>query len=240
MQITVDASDVDDSTLSLITDTPPSNGVVGTVSVNPGPQFVFSYTPDDMFFGTDVFTVVVLDGSSSSDPFTITVTVNNVNDQPVLDPQSFSVDEDTPTVLPVVVNDPDSSSWTFTLVDGPSEGTFDATSLTYSPPLDYSGTTSVTLTADDGSGIPSNEGVMTITVNGMPCWWRWRLMYDSTLIRWSFCVFRGWAIRRSTARSLFLCLLACLSALNPHSVCQRSTTIRWHLMTLAWWTRTPL
>ncbi len=44
----------------------------------------FTYTPDTDFFGTDTFTYKVNDGAASSNVATVTITVNPVNDAPLL------------------------------------------------------------------------------------------------------------------------------------------------------------
>ena len=56
----------------------------GKVSVNAG-SGSFEYTPNADFFGTDTFTYRANDGADSN-VATVTITVNDVNDPPVADP----------------------------------------------------------------------------------------------------------------------------------------------------------
>jgi VCBS repeat-containing protein len=54
----------------------------GTVTLNPNGSF--TYVPNPNFFGTDSFTYSADDGSVNSLPVTVTITVNSVNDAPVI------------------------------------------------------------------------------------------------------------------------------------------------------------
>ena len=60
--------------------TPTANG---SVSLNP--DGTFTYTPDADFFGTDSFDYVVTDADGDTSTSNVTITVNPVNDAPVID-----------------------------------------------------------------------------------------------------------------------------------------------------------
>jgi hypothetical protein len=86
--ITLDATDIDSNTL---TTEILSNPVHGEVSVS---GLVVIYTPNANYNGLDSFTYKVSDGLLESNTATVTLTVNPVNDPPVLDPiESQTVNE---------------------------------------------------------------------------------------------------------------------------------------------------
>jgi VCBS repeat-containing protein len=86
-------------TLSAELVTGPSDG---TLTLNADGSF--TYTPDENFYGTDTFTYRACDNgtpSLCSNPATVTITVNAVNDPPVAKNDKYTTDEDqTLTVLP--------------------------------------------------------------------------------------------------------------------------------------------
>ncbi len=87
----------------------------------------FTYTPNSNFNGTDSFTYRAYDGPDYSDPATVTITVNPVNDAPVAVADSYSVEEnDTLTVAASGVlgndTDVDGDSLSAVLVSNVSNG----------------------------------------------------------------------------------------------------------------------
>ena len=82
-------TDVDGDTLTPIQVSGPSNG---TLILNG--DGTFRYSPNSNFNGTDSFTYKVTDGTLESNVATVTITVGAVNDAPVANPDSFTVDED--------------------------------------------------------------------------------------------------------------------------------------------------
>jgi hypothetical protein len=70
--ITLTGSDVEGSSLSFSVATPPANGTLSGTAPN------LTYTPNANFDGTDSFTFIANDGSASSAPATVSITVNNV------------------------------------------------------------------------------------------------------------------------------------------------------------------
>ncbi len=103
---------------------------------------------------------------------TVTVTVNDVNDPPVANNDTYSVDEDDTLNVsaPGVLDndsDPDSDPLTAVLVGGPSNGSLILNtdgSFIYTPAAGFNGTDSFTYKANDGTA-NSNVATVTVTVN---------------------------------------------------------------------------
>jgi VCBS repeat-containing protein len=74
-------TDADGDALTAALQSGPANG---TLTLNGDGSF--SYTPNANFNGSDLFTYVANDGAADSNVATVTITVNDVNDPPVSDP----------------------------------------------------------------------------------------------------------------------------------------------------------
>ncbi|MDH4152735.1 MAG: tandem-95 repeat protein, partial [Nitrospira sp.] len=118
-------------------------------------------------------TVVANDGATSSTTQTATITITPVNDAPVADDDSYSLNEDGSLVEPadgVLLNDADVDGNTITavLVTGPTHATSFTLnpdgSFTYTPEADWFGTDTFTYKANDGT-TDGNVATVTITVN---------------------------------------------------------------------------
>ncbi|WP_255059507.1 Ig-like domain-containing protein [Mycolicibacterium arenosum] len=159
-------TDVENGSLTATLASGPANGTL-TLNANGS----FTYTPDADFAGTDSFTYTVSDGTDSSGPATVTITITAVNDAPVAVDDAFTVAEDTQLTGNVLGNDTDveNSSLTASLVAGPASGTltFNANgSFTYTPDTDFTGTDSFTYTVSDGTDA-SDPATVTITINAV-------------------------------------------------------------------------
>jgi VCBS repeat-containing protein len=144
----------------------------GTLNLNANGSF--TYTPAANFNGTDTFTYHASDGPLDSDPATVTITVNPVNDAPVATNDSYSTAEDTPlnVAAPGVLgndNDIDGNQLTAALITGPTHGTLALTgngSFTYTPAANYNGPDAFTYRASDGTA-QSNTATVTITITAV-------------------------------------------------------------------------
>ena len=151
---------------------PPEHGVVSMA-----PDGVFIYTPVVNFFGTDSFTYEVTDASGTSEPATVIIEVQAVNDRPVAVPETYAVAEDASLAvdLPgegVLDNDSDPESGDLSAVEGEdvehgsltlnSDGTF-----IYTPDDDFFGTDSFSYRTSDGS-LQSGLTVVTLIVDPRP------------------------------------------------------------------------
>jgi VCBS repeat-containing protein len=166
--IILTGSDPDGDPITFNIISQPSNGVLtGTI-----PDI--TYTPNLNFNGTDSFSFKVNDGFSDSEPATVTITVNSVNDVPVANDDSYTTDEDTElrVATPGVLDndsDVDGDTLSAVLVGDVSHGTLSLSrdgSFTYTPDANWYGMDSFTYKANDGT-TDSNVATVTITINSV-------------------------------------------------------------------------
>ena len=148
----------------------------GSITINAGTSI--DYTPTNNFFGTEIFTYTINDGTAGSDDTaTVTITVDPVNDLPTANDNAFTVDEDSGiTSLDVLNNDtsaPDvGETLTITSVSAGDQGgtvTINAgTSIDYTSANNFSGTETFSYTINDGTAGSDDTATVTITVNPGP------------------------------------------------------------------------
>ncbi|MFC1597391.1 tandem-95 repeat protein [Planctomycetota bacterium] len=177
-------SDVDgDALTASINGSYPDPDSYGDLALNADGSF--TYTPSENFCGTLTFSYKASDGSDAGPVSetgysigTVTITVNPVNDAPVANNDTYSVDEDNALIFPwwsrgVMYND--HGGWdgvetlSAMLVSDPSNGvlTFNADgSFGYTPEANFHGTDSFTYKINDGE-LDSNVATATITVNSV-------------------------------------------------------------------------
>jgi hypothetical protein len=168
--LTLNASDVDtDTTLTWSIATPAANG---TASVSgTGTSKAIGYIPNANFNGSDSFVVQVSDGSLT-DTITVNVTIDSINDAPVIAEGasiSRSMSEDaSPTAFALTLNASDvdaSTTLTWSIATPASNGTASVSgtgiskAVGYVPNADYNGNDSFVVQVSDGSLTD------TITVN---------------------------------------------------------------------------
>ena len=127
----------------------------------------FTYDPIANFNGSDSFTFKANDGTVDSNTVTYSITVTNVNDDPVAVNDAATVAEDSgANAIDVLANDHDGvdsgETLTVTAVTQGTSGsvTFTATGVSYTPNANFFGSDSFTYTISDGNG-----GTATATVN---------------------------------------------------------------------------
>jgi len=126
------------------------------------------YRPNDGFFGDDSFTFVANDRLLDSQPATVSIKVNKVNQSPFVSLISVSTDEDIPTKITLTGTDPNNDPLTFKIVSQPANGTLEGTSpdFLYTPKLNFNGNDSFTFIANDGEA-DSNVGTVSIIVKSV-------------------------------------------------------------------------
>ena len=149
-------SDVEGGTLTIVSVSDPPHG---TVTFLPSGQII--YTPDANFFGTDIFTYTVSDGTGGTNVGTITVTIAGVNDSPFAVNDVASTGPGATITVDVLANDydVDGDSITISAIIAPAVGTAVLNSdntVTFTPPLNYVGTLTFGYTISDSTGATSS------------------------------------------------------------------------------------
>ncbi|MCK6471603.1 MAG: Ig-like domain-containing protein, partial [Planctomycetes bacterium] len=169
---TLSATDADSANLtySIV-----SNGSKGTAVVTNASTGAYTYTPNLNANGSDSFNFKANDGLADSDPATITVTIEPVNDKPVAQANSFTTDEDTAHNGTLAATDVDNANLTYSIVSNSSKGTAVVTdastgAYTYTPSLNANGSDSFTFKANDGAAdsTPAAISVTITPVNDKP------------------------------------------------------------------------
>jgi uncharacterized repeat protein (TIGR01451 family) len=155
--------DADGDSLSAIWFSGPSNG-----SLTLNADGSFTYTPTNDYTGADSFTYGASDGLLTGAVATVSLSVTNINDAPVLGLDEFPAVEDTPLDLPVLDNDGDvdGDPLTISSVTDTNVTIIGGTNLVYIPPADFNGTNTFTYIVDDGNG-GSVTGSVTVTVGAV-------------------------------------------------------------------------
>lgn len=155
--------DVGDTHTFVIVQAP--NSAAGSATIS-GSKLIFNPKPD--WNGSTSLTYRARDSSGAlSAPATVSITVHPVNDLPIVTDRSLITPEDTTGVLSLSATDRDDTSFTFQIVDQPANGsaTINGASLSYMPPLNWSGKTALSYRAKDASGGWSNVATVSITVS---------------------------------------------------------------------------
>lgn len=97
-------SDINGDTLTFSASTLPTNGTL--VITGSG----FTYTPNAEYYGSDSFVFFVNDGLLDSSGATINITVNAIEDLPVVVTDTVNIEMQTPTLIDVIVNDYDNDN----------------------------------------------------------------------------------------------------------------------------------
>ena len=143
--------------------TQPENG---TASVDE--NGIFTYIPNENFFGLDSFEYRVTDGQGESATGTIFVEVAPVNDAPEVDDTTTAAPEDGVLVGTLAATDVDGDPLTFSLVSGPASGTLDLRddgTYSYIPNADFDGQDSFQVRVEDTSGAFDTA---TVVINIIP------------------------------------------------------------------------
>ncbi len=159
-------TDPDGDTLTIDSFTQPANGGVTLVDAD-----TVNYSPDAGFVGTDTFSYTITDGELT-DTATVTVTVSDVNDDPVGVDDSYGGFEDqvlTVSAPGVLENDFDADGDPLTAeLDTSAGGPFNGTvvvngdgSFEYTPDPNYHGSDQFAYLVRDGNG---GEGSATVTL----------------------------------------------------------------------------
>lgn len=128
-----------------------------------------SYTPAANFNGTASIVYSVSDPANNSDTATITITVNPVNDAPVANNDTVTVQEDATISVSPVENDVDIDGDSLTVeIVSVSSGTaiVEGNIINYTPVANFNGTAIITYSITDPSG-SSASATITVTVTAV-------------------------------------------------------------------------
>ncbi|MCE7988596.1 MAG: tandem-95 repeat protein [Caldilinea sp. CFX5] len=125
------------------------------------------YTPTVDFVGTDSFTFRSHDGQDSSNVSTITLTVNAVNDAPVIVTQPISTTRNNNAAVTLAATDAEGDAITYTVVSSPTYGSLSGAipNLLYTPNAHYVGEDSFQFRASDAQGAAT---VATVNITVLP------------------------------------------------------------------------
>ncbi|GEP43499.1 Ig-like domain-containing protein [Brevifollis gellanilyticus] len=159
---TLTGGDVDEDTLTFAISTAPQHGQVLLIDGD------FTYTPHANLHGGDSFSFTVNDGTTSSTPALVSITVNPVNDVPVANATSITLAEDGSTLITLTGSDTENQTLTYLLVSQPGHGTLTgfAPHLTYTPEVDFHGADSFSFRVNDGLA-DSALATVSITVESV-------------------------------------------------------------------------
>lgn len=131
----------------------------------------FTYIPAANYFGTQNLSVQVCDAPSSCEITSLSIQVNAVNDAPIANHDSFTMQEDAVLNGNVAINDSDvdSAVLTFTVTQMPASGALVLSSngsFTFTPLAHFNGVISFTYQVCDDGALCATA-VATITVNAV-------------------------------------------------------------------------
>ncbi|WP_369983893.1 Ig-like domain-containing protein [Thalassolituus sp.] len=166
--LSLSATDTDGDSLTWSITSSASNGGV-SVDTNG----LVTYVPVADFNGDDSFTVQVSD-SELTDTISVAVTVNPVNDVPVItegDNVTLTVDEDVEGTVTFNATDVDGDTLTWSITTAATSGivTQTGSQFSYSPSVNYSGTDTFSVQVSDGTATgTSTVSVTVVAVNDAP------------------------------------------------------------------------
>ena len=167
--------DIDPDGTVLSVDTIPVSGPInGSVVINA--DGTFTYTPNENFFGSDTIIVSICDNGTPLPPIcgfdTLIITVNPVNDAPIIENETVTTTVDVPATGNFLTNDVDPDSTLLTIevipVVEPNNGTIDINpdgSFEYTPNAGFAGVDTVVVEiCDSGFPLPEICGFDTLVI----------------------------------------------------------------------------
>ncbi|HYH96685.1 Ig-like domain-containing protein, partial [Hyalangium sp.] len=158
LAVTLSGTDAEGASLLYTVSTQPAHGTLSGTPPN------LTYTPAANDHGSDSFSFTASDGSATSAPATVSLTISPVNDAPRAFAQDLSTDEDTALAITLTASDIDGDSLTYTVTGAPAQGSLAGTppNLTYTPAGNFHGADSFTFEVSDG--VERSSATMSLTV----------------------------------------------------------------------------
>ncbi len=128
-----------------------------------------SYLPHQDYVGPDTLWFTVSDGKLVSEPASIVIMVEPVNDVPVVQAQSVAVSLNGTVQIRLSASDVDDTVLTFGITSLPKNGTLDTSKLSqgsvgYTPGANFKGSDTLQFVAGDASGGVSAPGLVIVSV----------------------------------------------------------------------------
>lgn len=165
IDISLSAEEYDGDNIQFIIRINPPNGSA-TISGN-----IATYTPNQDWYGTDSFTFEAVDVSSKSilNIATATITVNPINDAPIVNDVSAEVNLGASVEINLDGSDVEGDNLTYSVVDSPTNGSvaISGSVATYTPDSGPTANYTFTYKANDGTD-DSNTATVTTAVDADP------------------------------------------------------------------------
>ncbi len=152
-----------------------TQGSKGIATITNAATGAFIYTPNPNANGSDSFTFLANDGTATSAPGTVSVTITPVNDAPLATSRPITIPEDTTFTGTLIGSDVDGDAISFSLLTQPSKGIAVITNaatgdFTYTPNPNANGSDSFTFLVSDGSltSAPATVSFTITPVNDTP------------------------------------------------------------------------
>ena len=163
--ISLTATDPNGQAITFAISTEPTNGTATLSGTD------ITYVPNANFYGTDSFAYTASNGTYTSDPVTITITVEGEDDgNPTTNDVSATTDEDTAVTVNLDATEIDGDNYSFSIISQPTNGTLGGVSgnqVEYTPNENFNGTDTFTFEATDDRTLRRNVATVTITVNAI-------------------------------------------------------------------------
>ena len=142
----------------------------GTVELSENGEII--YTPSEHFHGSNLISYTVYDGTIGVDG-TVTVTVNSINDLPILEIDAATIDEDGRVEIDVLANDSDADGDTLSVtelsVDNGDVSITEEGAILYVPDANFNGTSTISYSVFDGQESVETTTIVTVeSVNDAP------------------------------------------------------------------------
>lgn len=159
-------TDVDGDGLTYEIVASPQKGTIVGLNASTGS---YTYQPRSDVNGMDQFTFRVRDQVGASNVATVSVNLSNVNDAPIAQNISATVNEDASVRIQFTASDADGDQLTYRIVSNPSRGTLSALdaaagTANYLPNANINGSDSFQYAVSDGT-VSSVSRTVTVTIN---------------------------------------------------------------------------
>ena len=166
VEVMLTCTDPDGDDVTLETASGPAHGTLGAISGGK-----VNYTPSAHSSGPDSFTYRASDGTATSTPATVSITViPPPNTAPTCDPVAKTAAAGEATEIQLSCSDGEDDALTLSVVDGPTHGTLGTIAggkVSYTPDDGYHGEDSFTYRASDGE-LVSSPATVTLNVIAPP------------------------------------------------------------------------